>query len=294
MKFKVLKAKKNIVWEIIKGFGGIETVIIAMIAICNIFVFTKTAESLIYQIGVSIMSMILWYKIKKDIWEDLTMNSNGLYMTIVAMIMFSLSFIYCKDAYNVEVYIIKSYVGLFLIGMIIEYSIILLSSAVFGLFLLIKTVLSCIYENGVKHVIIARFPESKEELIECGVHNRIECAIYYLIMQKGFKTNRSRELFNLSELNAEMFDKLVSILYSFEISESEYKKLKDKVMQLEKLSEAASVLLDDLIPEKACNTKNPTYTINDFRNHLIQILKNNTYGACSTEDILITLNEIME
>ncbi|RHB42006.1 hypothetical protein DW886_15740 [Enterocloster aldenensis] len=296
MKFKVLKSKRNIALEVIDGFGGFKTVLIALLAICNVFTYVKTGYEVVYYIAVSIMSMFIWYKIEKDYWNELISNSSELHMTIVTIVGFIASFIFCRYAYYHENFIVTTSpvawqcICLFIAGMAVEFTSFIMVSAIFGIYSLVKIILTCAYENCMKHVLIARFPGSKEELMECGVHNRIECAMYYLVMQKGFNTKRKKCLFNLKELGLERFSKLTDIFYSFNFSADECVILSEGIMKFGNMEDAANNLLSDLIPDRNGIIKHADA---DYKNHLERILEKRTYGSYQTEELLIKLNEIV-
>jgi len=75
----------------------------------------------------------------------------------------------------------------------------------------LENVFDAFIRKIIKYQIVKRFPISKEELEKCGVHNRIECFLYYKYILRGFNNfNKwiSLDLEYLGSENENLFEKI--------------------------------------------------------------------------------------
>ena len=75
----------------------------------------------------------------------------------------------------------------------------------------------------------SKFPITKDELIDCGVYDRLECLLYYHYMLHGFGLFKNKIMDSYDYPIQENLYNLISVFYSFDLSDESNKIIKEAI-----------------------------------------------------------------
>lgn len=221
--FKKLSTKKNMFIEIINDYGGPASAMIVLIAILNVFLFTRSLTEMIYRLSSSFVIIIfLIITIHDELYEDINADKLPIISIFFVIVLFVINDL-------IYFYLIKESLVLieaFFLGFI-SILIVIVAFAI-ALFIL-RFILACyslLHKFFTRYKISTMLPASKEELISCGVYNRADCLLYYRLMERNFRKNRKNPIILLSNLRSEDYYNLAELCYQFELSYFAYKEIK--------------------------------------------------------------------
>lgn len=221
--FKTLSTKKSIFTEIINDYGGPASAIILIIAILNIFLFTRSLTEMVYRLPSSIIIiLILFVVLRYELYEDF--NTDKLPIITVLFVIVAFVINYLIYFYRIEVPICLEeaiFLGFINIVLVLIAFIVILFALLFILNCYIS--LSAFF---LEYKITSMLPTTRQELISCGVHNRADCLLYYRLMERNFRKNRKNPIILLSNLRSKDYYNLAELYYQFELSYFAYKEIK--------------------------------------------------------------------
>lgn len=276
--FTVLQTKRNLFGLFISKTGNlIGTIIIAVIAL-NLLLGIVFMHNVGYCIGNTITYLGWLIFSKSEITDDEDMALRFILPCLtVSLAISNVIFLFFLpiEPYN-ELFIN------FLCGFLIM---VLTPIGLLMIFLLIACFMFLLYipyETFMTYWIQTKLPTTKEELIACGVKNRIDCILYYLYMQTGFKKGMLWPNIPLY-LYKEEYPGLIDICYSFPVKEEEFIKMSSYLLEKYHIS-TTDGLTGDLFPE---------YSHKRRKDCLTRILSN-YYDKKTVRNILLDLTSAIK
>lgn len=288
--FKILKAKKNLLVELINEHGGLVTFSLMIICLTNLFFMSGSVMEIYYRLGISAIYLLINYFFYIFIAEEFKSLDNKKRLRVLYVTIIILAIMKC-DSFGPELSsgnMLNLLFGLFA-GLLVLFALLFIIGISYLMFILLYK----IYVFFISCFIYATLPTSKEELEECGVENRIDCALYYLYMQKGFMRWKRHSTIYLKDFNKH-FGNLTKIFYDFRFSYDDYRKLYSACRTSPEKKKLLSVLAV-LVPEHEYSYGSIMSIRQDtLIYHLKHILNTQDPDNKNIESILLQFNDILE
>lgn len=243
--FNVLSTKRNLLKLFMSEKINIVCSVILFAAIINVLFGAISLLNLGCSVGNSLAYLILAFFLYIEIEDD-----DGM---LLAMPLFAIFLIICNIVnFHIKELLVIGFLPNFIFGFFSTFIIfavffIVLILTIISIFLIVYLFLYVPYNIFMKYWIRAKLPTTKEELVACGVKNRIDCILYYLFMQKGFKKGTLWPDIPLY-LHKEEYPKLIDLFYSFPVEVKEFEKMSSFLYDKYYLT-IDNQLMEDLFPE---------------------------------------------